>query len=72
MFRTGMVGTNFQKHNQGILERRNIGIFCSLVIVAAHEPLFIPNLALSMVQGFWVGKNRFKHHFSFFWLILLL
>ena len=69
MFRIGMVAAIFQKHNQAMLERRNIGIPCSLVIVAAHDLLLIPNLALYGSRFLCVGKidlNTISDFFFFF------
>ena len=69
MFRIGMVAAIFQKHNQAMLERRNIGIPCSVVIVAAHDLLLIPNLALYGSRFLCVGKidlNTISDFFFFF------
>ena len=68
MFRIGMVAAIFQKHNQAMLERRNIGIPCSLVIVAAHDLLLIPNLALYGSRFLCVGKIDLNTISDFFFV----
>ena len=69
MFRIGMVAAIFQKHNQAMLERRNIGIPCSVVIVAAHDLLLIPNLALYGSRFLCVGKIDLNTISDFFFFV---